>query len=257
MAGSACAQTPALDVPYVPTPMVVVDEMLRLGKVGKDDYLIDLGSGDGRIVVTAAQRFGTRGYGVDINPVRLQEAEENARKAGVTELAKFENRNLFYTDLSKADVLTMYLLSSVNLELRPKILSSMRPGTRVVSHDFDMGEWKPDEEVIVPGDGSPVYLWIVPAQAGGRWTSQIGGQNAEVTLNQRFQMVTGSGRVGDQEVNVQNGRLHGDRIELTLVAHEGGKRAVHRVEGKVFGNSAEGTVSTDGGPVTPWKATRG
>jgi hypothetical protein len=237
--------------------MVVVEEMLRLGQVDKNDFLIDLGCGDGRIVVTAAQKFGTRGYGVDINPVRLQEAEENAKKAGVTALTKFENRNLFETDLSKADVLTMYLLSSVNLQLRPKILSSMRPGTRVVSHDFDMGEWKADEEVIVPGDGSPVYLWIVPAQAEGRWTSRIGSQDVEITLNQQFQMVTGSGRVGNQEVQVRNGRLQGDRIELTLVGETGGRRSAHRIEGKVFGNSAEGTVSTDGGPVSPWKATRG
>ena len=256
LAAAAAAQTPALDVPYVPTPMVVVEEMLRMGQVDKDDFLIDLGSGDGRIVVTAAERFGTRGYGVDINPVRLQEAEANAKNANVTHLVKFENRNLFETDLSKADVLTMYLLSSVNLKLRPKILETMRPGTRVVSHDFDMGEWQPDEQVHVPGDGSPVYLWIVPAKAGGRWTSQIGGQTADLTLNQQFQMLSGGGKIGNRDVTVEKGRMRGDQIELNLVADEGGKRTTYKVTGEISGDNAEGTVSTDGGGATPWKATR-
>src|SRR5262245_47991285 len=135
-------------VPYVPTPQAVVDRMLDMAKLGPHDYLIDLGSGDGRIVVTAACKYGTRCFGVDLNPVRIQEANDNARKAGVTDKVAFYQRDLFETDLDSATVITMYLLPQVNIELRPKLLK-LKPGTRLVSHDFDMGDWKPDTHVTV------------------------------------------------------------------------------------------------------------
>src|SRR5215510_6008223 len=133
-------------VPYVPTPQDVVERMLQIARVGPGDYLIDLGSGDGRIVVTAARQYGTRGFGVDLNPERIKESNENARKAGVTDKVAFYQRNLFETDLSQATVITMYLLPRVNMELRPKLLQ-LKPGTRLVSHDFSMEDWKPDSQM--------------------------------------------------------------------------------------------------------------
>lgn len=159
----AYAQTepvPRLDVPFVPTPQQVVDKMLELANVKKDDFLIDLGSGDGRIPVTAAQRFGVRALGVDINPQRIKEANERAQAAAVTNLVEFRQADLFDTDISQANVLTMYLLPSVNMKLRPKIWSDMKPGSRVVSHAFDMGDWAPEQKVSV--DGRTVFLWTVP-----------------------------------------------------------------------------------------------
>lgn len=161
--GRAHAQAepvPRLDVPFVPTPQVVVDKMLEVAKIQKGDFLIDLGSGDGRIPVTAAQRYGVRALGVDINPQRIKEANERAQAAGVTNLVEFRQADLFETDISQANVLTMYLLPSVNMKLRPKIWSDMRPGSRVVSHAFDMGDWAPEQKFTA--DGRSVYLWTVP-----------------------------------------------------------------------------------------------
>ena len=149
-----------LDVPYVPTPMDVVEAMLDLGKVGKNDVVYDLGCGDGRIVVTAAKKYGATGIGVDLNPERLKEANENAKEKGVEKKVKFYEGNLFDFDFSKASVLTLYLLPDVNLQLKPKILAEMKPGSRVVSHAFDMGDWKPDKQISV--DGRTVYMWTVP-----------------------------------------------------------------------------------------------
>ena len=150
----------SLDVPYVPTPQSVVDKMLDIAKVTGEDYLIDLGSGDGRIPIAAAKRFGAKGMGVDIDAARVQEAKTNAVNARVEDKVEFRKQDLFETDLSKATVLTMYLLPRVNLQLRPRILNELKPGTRVVSHNFDMGDWKPDQKIKV--DGRTIYLWIVP-----------------------------------------------------------------------------------------------
>lgn len=158
-ATQAQSPTPELDVPYVPTPEPVVDAMLKVAKVGKNDVLLDLGSGDGRIPITAAKRFGTRGFGVDIDPERIQEANANAKKEGVTDLVQFAQQDLFKTDLTKATVITLYLLPRINLQLRPQLLK-LKPGTRIVSHAFDMGDWKPDQTVSV--NGTNVYFWTVP-----------------------------------------------------------------------------------------------
>jgi SAM-dependent methyltransferase len=149
------------DVPFVPTPEDVVAGMLKAAGVKKDDILYDLGCGDGRIVITAAQKFGTKGVGIDINPVRIKEARENAAKAGVTDRVKFIEQDLFDANIADATVVTLYLLPSVNLKLRPKLLHDLKPGTRVVSHSFDMGDWKPDKETEV--DGQRIYFWIIPA----------------------------------------------------------------------------------------------
>jgi hypothetical protein len=162
----AAAKTPTPlrmpDVIYLPTPQEVVDAMLRMADVKKDDVLFDLGSGDGRIVVTAAQRYGTRGTGIDIDPERVDEANGNAILAGVTRLVKFKNQDLFETDLREATVVTLYLLPELNRKLMPKLLAELKPGTRIVSHQFDMGTWKPDREATVAG--RKIYMWTVPAQ---------------------------------------------------------------------------------------------
>jgi SAM-dependent methyltransferase len=154
------------DVPYVPTPQIVVDEMLKVASVTKNDVVYDLGCGDGRIVITAAKQHGARGVGVDIDPERIKESNENAQKAGVTERVKFMQGDLFKMDLKEATVVTLYLLPEINLKLRPKLFQELKPGTRVVSHAFDMGDWKPEKTVKV--DGRTIYYWTIPAKTVSR-----------------------------------------------------------------------------------------
>jgi trans-aconitate methyltransferase len=158
---AAVAQQP--DVIYVPTPQALVDEMLKLAGVHKGDVLYDLGSGDGRIPVTAAKRFGIRAVGIDIDPERIREAGENAKRAGVSGLVSFRREDLFATDFREATVVTLYLLPELNLRLRPRLLAELKPGTRIVSHQFDMGDWKPEKELEL--DGRTIYLWRVPRKA--------------------------------------------------------------------------------------------
>lgn len=150
------------DVPYVPTPEPVVAEMLRLANVAEDDVIYDLGSGDGRIVITAARNYGARGVGIDIDPTLVEAANDNARQAGVADRAQFVQQDLFETDISEASVVTLYLLPEVNLRLRPKLLEELQPGTRIVSHAFDMGDWEPEQVVQV--DGRTIYYWVVPEE---------------------------------------------------------------------------------------------
>ncbi|AFZ34265.1 Methyltransferase type 11 [Stanieria cyanosphaera PCC 7437] len=154
------------DVPYVPTPENVVNQMLELANVSGDDVLYDLGSGDGRIPITAAQKYGTRGTGVEINPELVQRSRENAEAAGVDDQVEFLQQDLFQTDLSDATVVTLYLLPDVNLELRSKLLRELQPGTRVVSHDFDMGEWQPEQVIRVQSGARQhtIYYWVVPEE---------------------------------------------------------------------------------------------
>ncbi len=162
IAGLVFAQSAApvtKDVPYVPTSQELVVKMLELGNVHKGDTLIDLGCGDGRIVITAAKQFGANGIGVDIDPERIKEANENARKAGVADRVKFVQGNLFDADIHNATIVTLYLLPNVNLKLRPKLQKDLKPGTRIVSHSFDMDDWKPDKEIEV--NGSRLYLWVI------------------------------------------------------------------------------------------------
>ncbi len=160
------------DVPYVPTTEAAVQAMLKLADVNKADIVYDLGCGDGRIVIAAAKDFGAHGVGIDIDPVRISEAKENARKAGVLNLVRFEQNDLFQADIHEASVVTLFLLSSVNLRLRPKLLQVLKPGTRVVSNTFGMGDWRPSKEAMVgkPGDGTywshQLYLWIIPPREG-------------------------------------------------------------------------------------------
>ena len=157
------------EVPYVPTHELVVAEMLKVAKVGKNDVLYDLGSGDGRIPITAAKKFGTRGVGVDIDPARVTEARANAVKAGVADKVKFMQQDLFETDIKEATVVTLYLLPDVNLRLRPKLLSDLKPGTRIVSHNYDMGDWKPLRTITVKvPEEHTIYYWVVPPKGASR-----------------------------------------------------------------------------------------
>jgi ubiquinone/menaquinone biosynthesis C-methylase UbiE len=160
LAAPAVAREQTPDVIYVPTPYEVVDEMLRLANVKKGDVLYDLGSGDGRIPVTAAKKFGVRAVGIDIDPQRIKEATENAKKHGVGKLVTFKQEDLFKTDFKDATVVTLYLLPDLNVKLRPRLLNELKPGTRIVSHQFDMGTWKPEKKVEL--NGRVVYLWTVP-----------------------------------------------------------------------------------------------
>jgi hypothetical protein len=171
----AGAQSPTtekkpLDVPYVPTHESLVEEMLNMARVGRNDVLYDLGSGDGRIVITAAKKYGTRGVGYDLDPERVSEARENARRAGVTDRVRFEQQDIFTAKISDATVITMYLLPDVNLRLRPKLLSELKPGTRIVSHNYDLGDWQPVQrkEMDVSGVNHTLFLWVVPQRASGR-----------------------------------------------------------------------------------------
>ncbi len=159
----AAQQDELVDVPYVPTPPQVVEAMLKLARVSASDLVLDLGCGDGRIVVAAAEKFKARGTGVDKNPERIREAKENAAKAGVSARVKFIEQDLFQADVREATVVTLYLLPDVNLKLRPKLLEDLKPGSRIVSHSFDMGDWKPEKTEVV--DGRTIYLWTVPKKA--------------------------------------------------------------------------------------------
>ncbi len=231
VAGVTRAQV-RLDVPYVPTPQDVVDRMLDMAKLTKDDFHIDLGSGDGRIAVTAAKR-GARSMGVDLNPVRIAEANENARKAKVTDRVTFVQANLFDTKIGEANVLTMYLLQSVNLQLRPRILAELRPGSRVVSHAFSMNEWEPDQHERV--NGRNVYLWIVPGKAEGNWQAEIGTRKLTLAFKQTFQKISGTATMDGKSVPV-TGKLVGEAIEFS--ADLGG--GMTQLRGRIKGNTIEG-----------------
>ncbi len=244
-------------VPYVPTPQDVVERMLEIAKVGPHDYLIDLGSGDGRIVVTAARKYGTRGFGVDLNPERIRESTVNARRAGVSEKVAFYQRDLFETSLTDATVITMYLLPQVNIELRPRLLE-LKPGTRLVSHDFDMGDWKPDTHIKMDakdkyggaGGASEIYFWIVPARVAGvwRWALPVSGKplDYEVKLEQRYQVITGSAAVGGRAVKLQNARLRGDAIRFSFTAEVNGASVKHEFSGRVAGEAVTGSAKMSG-----------
>lgn len=254
---SACALNgPARaqgDVPYVPTPQPVVEGMLELANVGPEDFLIDLGSGDGRIPITAAKRHGARAMGIDLNPVRVAESEQNLRRSGVADRVSFENADLFEADLRPATVLTMYLLHSVNLRLRPKILEEMRPGSRVVSHDFTMGEWEPDrtEEVA----GKRIYLWIVPAKVEGEWTlrSPEGGEPMVLNLEQQFQEIAGTVRLGERVVPILDPQLSGDSLSFVAEGRDGSLR---HYEARIRGDLMLGAFAGDDGQPESWRAVR-
>ena len=249
----ASAQKGAGDVVYVPTPQMVVDTMMRMAQVGPGDYLIDLGSGDGRVVVSAANR-GARALGVDLDRYLLGVANEAAKREGVADRATFREQNLFETDLAGATVITTYLLPEMNVKLRPKILA-LRPGTRVVAHDYHMGDWLPDqrETLEVPEkkvglEGvSYVYLWHVPAQVAGRWRTEIpvAGQLGpfEFELEQRFQVVTGrAAAIASRPTRLQTPRLRSDALSFTVELGPGRPPVRYEFQGRVEGDEFRGTA---------------
>ena len=218
---------PELDVPYAGTRPEVVARMLEMAKVGPSDRLVDLGTGDGRILIAAARDRGASGLGVDLDAVLIRRAQANARKAGVADRVEFRVEDLFRTPLRDASVLAMFLLPEVNLKLRPRILAEMRPGAHVVSHAFDMGEWAPTATDRV--GGSTIYLWSVPAQVQGRWQLQEeGGRTAELTFTQRFDRVGGRIVTRGGPMLLQDLRLVGPRLSFTL---PDGRRFEGAVEG--------------------------
>jgi hypothetical protein len=252
------------EVPYIRTPQVVVDKMLDLAEVGPDDFLIDLGSGDGRIVITAAQKRGARGFGVELDPSLVDSSNEAARKAGVAERARFFARDLFDTDIREASVLTLYLLPEVNLQLRPRILAQLKPGTRVVSHDWDMGEWRPDAKAVLEGlvkpvmpvGASTVYLWIVPARVAGSWRLQVEGADEqeamEVEFTQRFQEISGIARRTRGRTLLQSAHLRGPEIRFAVIDETRRPSEPLHFFGRVYGDTMEGTT----GSGRRWRAER-
>jgi hypothetical protein len=262
------AQEGVGDVVYVPTPQIVVDEMLRMAKVGPKDFVIDLGSGDGRMVITAAKKFGARGFGVDLDAVLLKLSNENAQREGVADRARFIEQNLFETDLSQATVITSYLLPEMNEKLRPKILN-LDPGTRVVAHDYHMGEWQADEmhtlDVPEKKVGNPgksyVYRWIVPAKIAGRWQSQFASgahpANLEFEFEQRFQMFDGVAKSGSQKMTLRVPKLEGDQLSFQFFTKPGDVSTRHEFKGTVKGDLIEGTLRLGAGAgqkQLPWSA---
>ncbi len=230
------------DVIWVPTPNALIDRMLRMANVGPGDRVVDLGSGDGRIAIAAARDFNVPATGIEYNPDMVTLSNRNATEQGVAGRVKFIQGDIFATDFRDATVVTMYLLPSLNLRLRPTLLS-MKPGTRIVSHAFNMEDWQPDDTANV--EGQTAYFWIVPAQVGGTWRVQLGAETVEVKLAQEFQNFRGT--AGPSGSPIQ-GTLRGDEIRMTIPDGRGSRR---ELVGKVNGEQMSGTT---GG--TPFTATR-
>jgi SAM-dependent methyltransferase len=263
----AADQHPHANVPFVPTPPAVVDAMLDLARLRPEDYVIDLGSGDGRIIIAAAKKYGARGFGVEIDQNLVAESRREARRQDVAERAQFMVENLFIADLGRATVLTMYLYPSLMLQLRPRLFEQLKPGARIVSHDFDMGNWRPDTRVTIPVPDKPygppsseVYLWIVPANAAGAWQWRVGSGAAaavyEVTLSQTFQALEGRATVGGRPGRLENGGMRGDEIRFMLTAELDGRPVQHEFGGRISGDEINGKVRLAGGGELDWKATR-
>jgi len=238
------------DVIWVPTPDDLVERMLRMAQTTSKDYVVDLGSGDGRTVIAAAKKFGARSLGVEYNADMVDLSTRNAVREGVTANAKFIRGDIFETDFTQATVVTMYLLPGLNLKLRPKILD-MKPGTRVVSHQFNMDDWQPDETTNL--DGRRAYFWIVPAKVNGTWRILSGSDVWDATLEQRYQVIEGSIKLGALNAGLREPRLVGERISFVFVDNAGVRR---EFTGRVNGPAMDGTLRADNGSETRWTATR-
>jgi hypothetical protein len=249
--------------PYVPSPQSVVADMLRYADVGPQDFLIDLGSGDGRIVLTAAKVFGARGFGVEIKDELVKKSNEAAKNEGLAERVKFMKQDLFKTDMSQATVITMYLLpDTVNL-LKDKFLAELKPGTRIVSHDYPLTGWIPEkyvqmdleDKVQISGVTTTlIYLYVVPAKVAGSWRAQmpaaLSKQPATLSLKQQLTRVSGSVRLDGKDVPMEDVKLRGDRLTFKLSGRRG------EFSGQVKDKTIEGIVET-GGTRSPWSATLG
>jgi len=242
------------DVVWVPTPDEVVERMLNMAQTKPEDYVIDLGAGDGKIAIAAAKKFGARSLGIEYNPDMAALAQRNAQAAGVLGKAQIVQGDIFVTDFTQATVLTMYLLPSLNMKLRPQILA-MRPGTRVVAHAFNMEDWEADESSDV--DGRRAYLWIVPANVSGRWAMELSGaggsEKLSLNLDQKFQKIEGVAYLGSILAGLREPRLSGFRIGFAYVDNRGVRRDF---TGRVTGSSMEGSFRTDAGAEGRWTATK-
>ncbi len=272
---AAHSEGPIPEVPYVPTPEEVVVAMLKMAGVTAKDTVYDLGCGDGRIVITAAKVFGARGVGVDIDPNLIRQSNENARKAGVADRVRFIEQDLFETDIREATVVALYLLPELNLQLRPKLLRDLRPGSRIVAHEFDMGDWKPDNMAKVPKvklyyhprfpyeKDTYFYYWVVPAKAEGIWrwclSTSSGNQDCTLSFIQKFQEISGTAHLLGQKVPILPARLVGDQLSFIVTVNMANERVVMLFKGRVHGDDIAGSVEVQGGPLAgdyPWAAKR-
>jgi len=264
------------DVPYVPTPPAIVEAMLKLGKIQSGDFVIDLGCGDGRIVVMAAEKFGARGMGYDLNPERISEANENAKKAGVTDKVKFEVKNLFEAEIAPASLVTLYLLPDVNLRLRPRLLRDLKLGTRIVSHSFNMGDWQPDQKIEI--NGKTLYFWEVTEKAraqfgegekiagvDGAWVYTMPTPNGELsaalTLKTEGEKLTGGFMFeGNRKLEITDGTVNGSELKFTVKRdRQSGGTLIYQMTAKVNGDTLDGktTAEMDGQKLeSTWSAKR-
>lgn len=269
LASAASAQQPAAqpgtfaprigqsgkDVIWVPSPDDVVDRMLRMAQTKPDDFVVDLGSGDGKIVITAARKFGAKAMGVEFNPDMVKLSEKNAEAAGVAQRATFRQADIFATDYSQATVITLYLLPSLNIKLRPTLLN-MRPGTRIASHSFDMDDWQADEISVV--EGKRAHLWIVPARVQGGWSASVvvngSARRFDLDLDQRFQVIRGTVTLGPVRATLRDPLLRGAHLSFSMVDDEGVRRDF---SGEVVAEGRmEGSWRGDNGSEGRWSAAR-
>lgn len=255
------AQTRAPDVHFEPTPWDVVEAMLIKAGVTHDDVVYDLGCGDGRFVIMAAKTFGARGVGIDIDPVRVRESRENARLANVSDRTTFIEGDLFKADIREATVVTLYLLNELNYQLRPKLFRELRPGTRIVSYTFDMADWEPDDMVQIRDRF--FYYWVIPADVKGIWRFDIAslrvGLEDRLTLNQKYQEISGKISVQGRELLIRDQRLTGDQLSFSARYNLEGHNITMKFKGRLTGDTLEGSVEIQGGPqagTKPWKAQR-
>jgi SAM-dependent methyltransferase len=260
---AACA-SPRPDVIYLPTAPDVVQRMLALARITERDTVYDLGCGDGRIVITAVKQYGARGVCVDIDPARIAESRRNAEAVGVAQQIRFEQGDLFETDLHDATVVTLYLLPKLNYRLRPKLFRELRPGTRILSHNFDMAEWRPDTLVRVAwpaGTTSTVYYWVLPAEVAGTWafTLSTGGtdRSYRIRFEQEFQHLTGTASSNGRLLPVEGAGLVGDSITFTVTDTLSRRQVRWLLRGKVASGLMSGTAAAESGGTTgTWRAAR-
>ncbi|OGP91803.1 MAG: hypothetical protein A2157_17500, partial [Deltaproteobacteria bacterium RBG_16_47_11] len=258
---SAYAQKRDPDILFVPTPQNVVESMLELAGVKENDVVYDLGCGDGRFVITAAKKFGARGVGIDIDPDRIKESTRNAERQGVINRVRFIEGDLYETDIRGATVITLYLLSDLNLKLRPKLFSELKPGSRVISYTFNMGDWKPDKE----GDdrGDIFYYWVIPAKVAGTWQWSLDGtdvkQQYQFQLEQKYQEIKGHVLIEGREVKLLEPKLEGNQMRFEVISEFQGQSVSMRFNGRVVGDTITGHVDIQGSSLKGtqvWNATR-
>jgi SAM-dependent methyltransferase len=238
------------DVIWVPSPDDIVDRMLTMAQVTPNDLVIDLGSGDGKIAIAAAKKFGARAMGIEYNPEMVKLSQANSQAAGVATKATFRNADIFATDFSQATVVTMYLLPGLNMKLRPQLLA-MKPGTRIASHSFSMEDWEADE--ISSVDGRRAYFWVVPANVQGGWSLDAGGQKVEMTLEQMFQKIHGTVGIGVLQAGLREPKLRGFLISFAYVDAAGVRRDF---TGRINGGKMEGSFRDEKGAEGRWTATK-